>query len=107
MTGPFTSIAQIQQVNEAQGQFWFSPDTMRFFKSRIESEVIDGRYFVSSEQEGPDAPRLFTVRSAEDDGEIMTVGDLGAYTTREEALTAAYRAADNEGWAEFDQEENR
>ena len=34
------TMADVKRKNKEMGLFWFSPDSMRFFKSRIESELI-------------------------------------------------------------------
>src|SRR4051812_13913442 len=62
---------------------FFSPDTMRFFKSRVlETLYGKGRVFVTSEKDG-DNPRRYTVRiaqwSPENDYDMSTVGDFQAF----------------------------
>jgi hypothetical protein len=61
----FFTIRQIKQANRAAGQYWFSPATMRFFKSRVLEGVYGGRYFVTSEK-GPSGVRLYSVREVTD-----------------------------------------
>jgi hypothetical protein len=91
----FRTTDEIVAYNEKCGQFYFSPDTMAFFNSRVEGpEVFGGRYFVTSEQYEIDHPRLYTVREASENGRIDTVGDFQAYETLEEAQDAARRAAE-------------
>jgi hypothetical protein len=84
----FFTIEQVRAANEAAGQHWFSPDTMRFFGSRIASEVIRGRFFISTEQGPRDSTPRATIRMAEDDGTIETVGEFVAHETPEEARAA-------------------
>jgi hypothetical protein len=45
---------------------------MNFFGTRVESGVIQGRVFITSE-EPPHGPRMFAVRVANDDGSIDTL----------------------------------
>lgn len=72
------TIQQIRDANEKSGRFFFSPDAMRFFRSRVLQTVFEGVggvYFITSEQfvgsQGAN-PRRFTVRRVEADGEIKT-----------------------------------
>jgi hypothetical protein len=73
----FKNITQVKQANKAQGGHFFNPQAMRFFNSKVESGVIAGRYFVTSERYDPDSPKRFTIREVAPSGEI--VGDLGGF----------------------------
>lgn len=80
LPGPYRSVAAIKRANKEAGRFFFSPDTMRFFDSRIESGVIGGRMFVTSEQFEDSRgnrpyPREFNVRIADDDGDVNSLTD--------------------------------
>jgi hypothetical protein len=87
-------IYSVNDIERKHRGYWFSKDTMRFFSSRVLQDVFptnDGLYFVSSEAKGfTDSTRVFTVRfySIGDD-RINTVGELGQYGTRTQALSAA------------------
>jgi hypothetical protein len=85
----YSTISQIQRRHEGH---WFSADTMRFFGSKIESGVINGRYFVSSEDNFDRTARFYSVRVADDEGEIGTWGEFQAYETLAEARAAAEAA---------------
>jgi hypothetical protein len=97
----FTHMGEIRYANERLGHHWFKPDTMRFFGCRVGSAVYGGRYFITSEQDtyvsstgSPGAwygRRLYTVRMANHDGSIETIGEFGAYETRAQALGAIRR----------------
>lgn len=79
----FEDIYEVMQENPT----WFSPDTMEFFESKIESELIDGNYFVSSEKTGfRETRRAFSVRMATEDG-IHTVGGFQRFKTKRSALS--------------------
>lgn len=91
------SIDAIKKANAEAGSFYFSPDTMRFFKSRVMSDVFpleDGALFVTSERREGDV-RRYTIRRAWDDGDITTLDGFQAYTSRNGALKAAKKAAAN------------
>ena len=86
----YTTIAQVKAANKAAGQFWFGPDTMRYWNSRVESDVIGGRYFLTSERSNDyDDARRYSIREAMLDGSIETRGDFRQYDTKAEAKHAA------------------
>jgi hypothetical protein len=75
----YRSIAAIKAANRAAGHFFFSADTMKFFKSKVYPTVYGGRYFVTSEQP-PHGDREYQVRWADDRGHIqagLTFPSLG------------------------------
>ena len=86
MTG-FQSIEQVQEANREAGRHFFDPSTMDFFSSRIESALIQRRFFVTSEQ-GPDGIRAYTVRVVYDSARIGSVGGFQGYATKREAIKA-------------------
>lgn len=99
MPGPFKTIAEIKAANAALGHFWFSPETIKFFGTKIMPTVVDGRYFITSEQP-PHGPRKYSVRRAEDNGSISTVGKFCHYPTRQSArraLTNHLRGIEEDG----------
>jgi hypothetical protein len=84
----FRSISQIKDANKRIGHHWFQPEAMRFFRSRIESGVYGGRYFISSEQFDDNSPRLYTVHEASPEGKIDTIGEFQQYAHLEDARDA-------------------
>ena len=91
------TMHDIREANEAAGLYWFSPDTLRFFRSRISEEVYGAGYFVSSELDNfpsmPNARRRYTVRRAKPNGSIETVSRFHQYASRSAAHAAARRFA--------------
>jgi hypothetical protein len=90
------NIDDAKRRNRAAGLHWFSPDTLRFFSSRISRRVWsvpDGCLFVTSEQCRFSAgyPRLYSVRYCADNGEVSTVGEFQQYETLKQAHGAATR----------------
>ncbi len=82
----YKSILEIKEKNKQVGRHFFSLNTMRFFSSKVESEVIKGRYFITSEKTGFDTTdRAYTIREARENGSIGQVGGFGAFNTIEEA----------------------
>ncbi len=82
------NINQIKWRNAANGYHFFEHSTIRFFQSRILPTVYNGRYFITSEQP-PYGPRTYTIRRAEDTGNINTIGEFGGYATAEAARAIA------------------
>ena len=80
-----------------RGSHFFSPDTMRFFKSRIQSNPpYKGRVFVTSERMNWNSPRYYTVRVVEPSGNIRTIGEFQGFGTRQSAHRFAEKyAAEN------------
>lgn len=80
----YKSMAEVRRANANAGRFFFSPDTMDFFDSRVESGLYGGRYFITSEKKGfQSTERAYTVREAKPDGSIETVGGFLAFNTLE------------------------
>lgn len=92
------SIVGVERLAERKGSHFFSPDTMRFFKSKVIYDVFpskNGVYFVTSEKKSfSDNTRVFNVRCINlETGSIDTIGGFGAYSTKATALTAALSCA--------------
>jgi hypothetical protein len=97
--GPYNDLHEVKGANRAKGHHWFEPESMRFFGCRIESVVLYGRLFVTSEQppvefEDPEGePRRYSIRVATDDGAVHTVGEFRAWTSKDDALDALHAIA--------------
>lgn len=96
------TINDVRRINRAKGLHFFDADTIRFFGSRVESQLFDNLTFVTSEQNDNgvwiggveykawNGERRYTIRRFNpDDGTIDTVGEFGQYDTAEEAIKAA------------------
>lgn len=93
--GPYRTIGEIMEANRDAGFYFFSPDTLRGFGSRIGETVYGSRYFTTSERSGFDqqSPRTYSVRMAMPDGRVETLGEFGQFDTSAQARRAAVRAA--------------
>jgi len=81
------TMADVKRNNKTSGQSWFSPEAMRFFRTKIESGLLKQKYFVTSEQFEDDFSRLFTIRVYDSKThQIHTVGDFQGYKTKDEAM---------------------
>ena len=81
------TISEVKEANEAAGQFWFSKHTMRFFKTRIVTGIIKGRYFVTAET-NPSGVERFSARIVEDDASISTIGKFHSFDDIDDAKAA-------------------
>ena len=82
----FRNLDEVRRANKAQGLHFFDDLTIQFFNSRIESYLVDGHYFVTSERYDDTTPRLYTLRYAHESGVIETVGEFQQYESVESAL---------------------
>lgn len=100
----YKSIAEIVTANKEAGQYFFSPDTMAFWGSKVETDVIEGCYFVTSEDNYDRSEKVFKVRKALPDGTITTApfGEPPSYladfelVTLDKAIAMAYVRAEKD-----------
>jgi len=76
------TISDVKRGNKAGGMFFFERKTMSFFKSKIESGLLKGRFFITSEQNREDEPRAYTVREVQEDYSIKTIGAFMGYKSK-------------------------
>ncbi len=95
------TITDIKEANRKAGKYFFSPDTMRFFRSKVVSEVYtttwgDYAYFVTREI-NPSNKMAYSVRAFNKvNGDVRTEGEFFAYSTKQSAIEAAKQAARKE-----------
>ena len=71
----YRTIEDIMNKNQQSGRHFFSPSTMRFFKSKVYRTVYrdeEEAYFITSEK-APHDKRKYSVRRANEDGSIETI----------------------------------
>jgi hypothetical protein len=87
-------MSDVMEINAKSGQYFFSPDTMRFFDSRVGGEAFvkgGNAYFITSEKftdpvEHISNPRKFTIRSMDmRTGSVSTVGEFQGFSTESQA----------------------
>ena len=83
----FKTINEIKEANKDAGYFFFSPDTMRTFNSRVASGVLKGRYFVTREDNFDRSKFRYSVRMARDNGSIERLGKFNGFNSLETAKT--------------------
>lgn len=100
----FRDIPTIVAESKRLGSHFFSPNAMKFFNSRVHSDLYGGRFFVTSEQNGWGNPRRYTVRMVAvyhnrgtEQFSLDSVGHDGfmGYASRSGAHSAAQRFAAN------------
>lgn len=93
-------VYTVEDVRRRHQGNWFSPDTMRFFSSRILGGLYAGKrlvYFVSSEKTFDDLGRRYTVRSYDPKSDtIETVDEFQGYKYSESAKARALSLAYND-----------
>ena len=97
------SIDEVKRINAQSGYYFFSPDTMRFFKSRICGELYDNRYFVTSERQHDSMnhtsyPRQYSIREFNfDTGDVRAarVEIPNQWSTTGESRTHFYSGFDS------------
>jgi hypothetical protein len=94
-------IDAIREADHRAGRYFFSPDTMRFFNSRILPTIYQGPggvYFITSEKftgsSGVSAPRKYTVRQfISDPVDVRSVAGFNQMSKRQAQTIAAVLAA--------------
>lgn len=86
----YRNITEIKQANKAIGHYWFSPATVKHFASRVESPVMEGRYWVESTRNADNSDREYKVCRVDDHGVIRYVAndkyEVYRFASRVEAL---------------------
>ncbi len=85
----YNSISEIKTTNKDKGFYFFEPNSMRFFKSKIYPELINGNIFITSEKFDENSDRLFTVRCCLSTGAIEELSKFQAFKTKQAALKYA------------------
>ena len=82
-------MGDVRCLNKEKGRFFFSPDTLKFFDSQIESGLIKNKFFVTSEKP-PHGGRSYTIRKFDrNTGAILKGSEFGEFSTKEKAITEA------------------
>lgn len=84
-------IEEVKRANSEHGFSYFSPETMRFFSSKVSKsayKIGNKAYFITSEQNklSGNNPRKWTIRVADlKTGLVHTVGEFQEFNTHGEA----------------------
>lgn len=90
----FVSMYDLRGAVAESGSHFFDRDTLRFFRSRIGSNLYGGRLFVTSEQAGDNSSRRYTIRMVRQyldrtQLDVATVGGFQRFDSYAEAHKAA------------------
>jgi len=80
------TIGDVRFHNDRNGFCWFEKQTMSFFGSKIESSLLKGGYFITSEKNFDGTKRLYTIRKVNEDFSINTIGSFQQFTTKQLAI---------------------
>lgn len=78
----YTTITKIKQANKKAGGSFFDRGTMKFFNSKVESGVIKGKYFITSEKYEFFNPKRYTIRKITSTGSIDTIGNFCQFNSK-------------------------
>jgi len=94
MSENFENIDQLRLANQAQGQGFFEKTGQDHACTRVETYLLGHLYFVTSELLPDDATtrdRRYTIRRANPDATIETVGEYQAYNSILQAQKFIYQ----------------
>lgn len=87
----FSSVPQMKAAVRNSGSHWFDKNTMRFFNSKIETGILQKRFFISSERQEITDPKRYTIRYFVRDNnatpalDCHTVGEFEQFETLADA----------------------
>lgn len=93
---PFSNTWQLADYNSDMGYYFFTPDSMSFFNSRIGAiyhgaSPVDWNIFITSEKYDWNSPRLYTIRQLLIDGSTRTISAFQEYAYLSTAKRAVER----------------
>ena len=91
------NLRQAKNIYARTGHHFFDADTMRFWGSKIETDLFENRCFVTSEDNFDQTSRYYNVRRfGKDFQTIDTIGDFNSHVTLEDAVKAALAVTSEE-----------
>lgn len=84
------NLQQARKIYARTGHHFFDADTMRFWGSKIETDLFENRCFVTSEDNFDQTERRYNIRQfSEDYRSVNTIGEFNTYATLDEAVVVA------------------
>lgn len=83
----FSSVPQMKVAVSNAGSHWFDKGTMKFFNSKVETGILQKRFFISSERMELSEPKKYTIRYFVRDNDATpaldchTVGEFQQFET--------------------------
>lgn len=93
------SIDKVKKMNHEAGQYFFSPDAMKFFKSQVSDCAWGYRsgYLFYSSEKPPTGPRTYRINFCNEHGRISKVGDrVGSKREAESTIKALLKGEGDE-----------
>lgn len=81
----YANMSEYRQAHAKAGGHFFDRKTMRFWESRIESGLLKGGYFITTDKLGDDDERLYTVRQI-NPADPINITTHNRHKTRAEAM---------------------
>ena len=87
----YMDVAHMLKTSRKNNHYYFSETTSEYLQSRYYPHVFHYCYFISSEIYPHDAPasvgeELYTIRRADYEGSVVSVGPLGRFKTLKQTL---------------------
>ena len=85
----FMNVAHIVATSRKHNHYYFDETTAKYLQSKYYQHVFHYCYFVSSEiypHHDPAGEELYTIRRADEEGSVVSVGPLGRFKSLNEAL---------------------
>lgn len=67
----FRTMQDVRQANRDLGHMWFSPETMEYHGTTVESELIGGEWFVTKDRTY-NGGQAYTIRHVSSNGDVHT-----------------------------------
>lgn len=86
----FDSLTALRRANQEAGSHWFSEDMLAHWECEIHGELVQGRYFISSDtwlagETLVRGPRRWYIQEANAEAFVSTTGNLLGYESLEKA----------------------
>lgn len=88
----YKTIAAMEKANKKAGRYFFSPDTMAFFNSKVHGDLFPvraGTFFITSERGPHQRERSYTVRFIDADGDVDSVSEFQEFDLYSDAVESA------------------
>lgn len=83
---PEHTLENAKRLNDINGLHFFEPNTMKFWRSKVHGRMIEGKYFITSEDNYNHTSRRFTVRVFNwETGTVSTLGEFQEFKTKADA----------------------
>ena len=85
----FYDVKHIIETNRENNHYFFNESTIEYMGTKFYPHVFHHCYFISSEMyphQSPDAVEKYTIRRADKEGSVTSVGIIGRFDSLQDAL---------------------